>query len=155
MQIIGIIETGSDYEYTWPDSSIEVYPSWIKYLTRAEDGDHEVTITFGTRDVYGKERIRILVLIDGYPHAEFFGADDIEYSGEVLSEIKLKGEVGEPMCRYPEDPIPERYGMFRTAGLPTRVEAKGIHNAWVVVANIADHEAMITLAAMRRVERER
>lgn len=154
MQIISVIETGSNFEYRWPDTSVETYPNWIKYLARAEDGSHEVTITFGTREVYGKERLRVLVLIDGYPQAEFFGVDDIDYSGEVLSEIKLKGEVGEPMCRYPDDPVPARYGMFNVAGLPTCVDAKGVHNAWAVVDNISDHQSMISLAALRRTERE-
>ena len=74
-------------------------------------------------------------------------------SGEVLSDIWVRGEGGEVMCRYPDDPIPERYVGFNTVGLPRRVSAKGVRNSWSVVANVSDHKTMIALAALRRRER--
>jgi len=73
----------------------------------------------------------------------------------VLSEIKVRGEVGEPICRYPEEAVPDRYIMFHVTGLPLRVNAKGVHGAWAVVANISDHESMIALAALKMSERVR
>jgi len=155
MQIVSVIKTGNDYIYRWPSGDEVTYPDWIKYLARSDDGDHEIIVAFGTRPVYGRDRVRIVIFIDYYATAEFFGADDIEFSGEVLSDIKVRGEVGERICRYPEEPVPERYGMFRIVGLPNRVNAKGVHNAWAVVADISDHQSMITLAALRREERER
>jgi hypothetical protein len=154
MKILEILDVGSKYVHSWPEGD-EQYGRWVEYRGLAEDGEHRVRIAFGNRKVYGRIRPRVLLLIDGYPHAEFFGADDFEYSGEVLSEIKVRGEVGEPICRYPEEAIPDRYVMFNTTGLPTRVDAKGVHGAWAVVANVSDHESMIAFVALKRSERER
>jgi hypothetical protein len=153
MQILTVVAAGKDYEHHWPGGN-ETYAAWIDYEAIAEDGPHTVRIGFGTRPVYERERVRIIVFIDGHPHAEFFGADDFEKSGDVLSEIRIHGTTGEPMCRYLEDAIPERYTTLNVVGMPTRVKAKGVHNAWAVVASIADHRTMIGLAALRRLERK-
>ena len=155
MQIINVLQVGKDYQFKWPGGSIESYPAWVEYKARAEDGDHTIRIGFGLRPTYGQERIRVVVWIDGHPHAEFLGADDFQESGEILSEIKIGGEVGERMCHYRVDAIPERYTSFSTTGLITRINAKGVHDAWAVVANIADHKAIAALAALRRLERMR
>jgi len=45
--------------------------------------------------------------------------------------------------------------MFNIEGLPLRVQNSGVHRAWAVVANIADHKTLIALAALRRLERRR
>jgi hypothetical protein len=37
--------------------------------------------------------------------------------------------------------------MFKIKGMPNRIQASYIHNAWAVVANIADCKTLITLAA--------
>lgn len=93
--------------------------------------------------------------IDNHPQAEFLAADDFDHSGDVLSEIKVPGNAGERVCRYPEEPIPERYSGLPVVGLPTRVNAAGVRNAWAVLANIADHRVLFALAALRRLERNR
>ena len=153
MQIINVLEAGQNYQFIWPDGTIEIYQNWIKYKALEVDGQHEVKIGFGSREVYGQERVRVIVWIDEHPHAEFFGADDFSASGEVLSEIRVHGNVGERMCRYPNDVIPDRYILFNAVGLTTRVNAKGAHNAWAVASNVCDHRKMIALAALRRMER--
>ncbi len=97
--------------------------------------------------------MRVVIWIDGYPEAEFVGTDDFDKSGEVLSEIKLPSEGSTKMCRYPDDVIPERYRLFNAVGMPNRIKASGVHNAWAVVANIADHKIMIALASLRLLEK--
>lgn len=72
-----------------------------------------------------------------------------------LGEIKVPGNTGERICRYPEESVPERYSGLPVAGLPTRVNGAGVHNAWAVVANVSDHRTMFALAALRRLERNR
>jgi hypothetical protein len=153
MQIINVLQAGTDYPYKWPDGSTEIYQTWIEYEALAGDGKHKIKIGFCRRAVYNQERVRVTVWIDEYPQTEFFGADDFAASGEVLSEIRVHGDIGEVMCRYPDDAIPERYTIFNGVGLPTRVNAKGVHNTWAVVANVSDHRTMIALAALRRMER--
>jgi len=153
MQILDVVGVGTDYDHRWPNSTVERYATWIMYKARAIDGEHQVMIAFGEREAYGRNRPRVLVVIDGYPTVEFLGADDFVASGEVLSEIRAAGETGRGMCRYPDDPIPPGYLALQTVGLPNRVTGAGVRNAWMVVANICDHRSMIALASMRRAEK--
>lgn len=154
MRIVGVKDAGRNFTYQWPEGT-ETYDCFVEYIVMDEDGEHDVKIGFGKRHTYGRDRIRIVVWIDGHPHVEFLGADDFEQSGEVLSEIKVPGDVGERICRYPDEPIPERYSMFNVEGLPLRVQGAGVHGAWAVVATIADNKTLIALAALRRLERKR
>jgi hypothetical protein len=155
MQLLDVASVGTDYQHRWPDGSTEQYPSWIEYRARSADGDHTVRIAFGERDTYGRQRRRVLVLIDDHLHAEFLGADDFDRTGDILSEIKVPGDGALRRCRYPDEVVPERYGGLPVLGLPTRVSGPGVPNAWAVVANISDHRTILALAALRRVERAR
>ena len=155
MQLLDLVAVGSDHVYRWPSGNEEPYPNWVQYRAWATDGEHQVRIGFGTRTTYGQPRRRVVIWIDDHPHAEFLGADDFSRSGDVLCEIKVPGNTGERICRYPEEAIPERYSGLPVVGLPTRVASAGVHNAWAVVANVADHRTMFALAALRRLERNR
>lgn len=55
---------------------------------------------------------------------------------------------------YDDDVVTERYMMFRADSFKRRVQSKGVPDVWAVVSNIADHKTMISLAAMRRYEKE-
>jgi len=154
MHIVGIENVGRNFSYKWPNNYNEPYKHFIEYKVKTHGKIHNVKIGFGKRDVYGEERIRIVVWIDGHPEAEFFGADDFDKTGEVLSEIKVSSG-GRGICRYSEGLVPERYSMFNVIGLPLRVDADGVRDTWSVVANIADHKTMIALAFLRKYEKGR
>jgi len=154
MRIIGIKAVGTNYLYVWPKDE-ENFDYYVDYRVMGEDGEHDIRIGFCQRFVYGRDRLRAVVWIDGYPHAEFLGADDFDKSGDLIAEIKVPGDRGERICRYPNEPIPERYTMFRVEGLKIRVKTSGVRGAWAVVANIGDHETMVALAGLRRLERRR
>jgi len=155
MLSVKIADVGKNYIFKWPGGQKETYHYFVEYTTKAEDGRHVARLGFCERRVYGKDRIRIVIWIDEHPHAEFLGADDFKSSGEVLSEIKIPGQIGERICRYPRESVPERYAMFSLVGLPRRVKYKGVHKAWAVVANIADHRTLIALAGLKRLERRK
>jgi hypothetical protein len=155
MQLINVTAVGTDFIHHWGDGTEERYPHWIEYGAIADDGEHRIRLTFGKRPAYGRDRMRILIWIDDQNHAQFLGADDFESTGDVLSEIKIPGTTGERICRYPNEPIPERYAGLPTVGLSTRVSGPQLHNAWAIVANIAEHRIMAVLAALRRLERNR
>lgn len=155
MQILDLVAIGQDFTYRWPSGDNEPYPHWVQYRAAAADGAHDIRIGFGTRPTYGRPRRGVVIWIDNHPHVEFLGADDLERSGDVLAEIKVPGDRGERMSRYPEEAVPERYSGLPTVGLPTRVSGPGLHNAWAVVANVADHRVLFALAALRRLERDR
>src|SRR5262245_20872125 len=128
MQILDVAAAGSAYQYKWPSGEYETYPNWIEYRVIASDGEHRARIGFGMRKTYGRDRKRVVVWIDGHPQAEFLEADDFGNSGDLLSEIRVPGESGERMCRYPEEAVPDRYSGLPIVGIPTRVSGPGIHN---------------------------
>jgi len=152
MRITNLKDVGTDYAYQWP-VGIETFEHYIDYEAPDTGRGKPHTIRIGfckNRPTYGTNRIRIVVWIDGYPYAEFLGADDFEKSGEVLSVVK----VGSKDCSYIDDVIPERYVPFRVVGLKTRVSGKGTRNAWAIVANVTDHKTMVALAGLRRLEKD-
>lgn len=152
MNVVEYAGAGTKWKYDWPEGS-ETF-DWIEFQARTQEGVIPVRIGYCKRRVYGRERARVVVFIDGHPHAEFLGADDFDKSGDVLSEIRVPGDQGLRMCRYPDDAVPERYSGFNVCGLPTRVSGPGLRNAWAVVANVSDVRTMINLAGMRRFERQ-
>jgi hypothetical protein len=154
MRILDIVAVGSDYVDRDPDGSEQRYPQWIEYRAFGDDWDHRVRLGFKVSTIYGRERQCVIVWIDDKSSAVFCGADDFERSGEVVSEIKIPGNAGGlVICRYQEDAIPDRYCGLPVVGLPTRIQGPGVHSAWAVVANIADHRTIVMLAALRRLER--
>ena len=50
---------------------------------------------------------------------------------------------------------PERYAIFNVVGLPLGVQGHDVHRPWAVVANIADHKMLISLATLGGLERKR
>lgn len=154
MKILSIKEVGTDFEYSWPKQQKEVFEHYIEYIGLFEQGEFVIRIGYTIRNAYGRDRKRVVIWINGYPFAEFVGTDNFEYTGEVISEIKLKHNKTRLMCCYPKDPVPPRYAMFNVQGIPTRVSGKYVHHAWGVVANIADHKTLISLAAMRQFEKD-
>lgn len=84
---------------------------------------------------------------------QFDGADDFDAIGDLLSELRVGVNGARRLCRYPEDRVPDRYSGLPIVGMPTRVTGTGVHNAWAVLANIADHRLLLALAALRRLER--
>lgn len=155
MQIQDLVAVGENLNYRWPSGNSEPYAHWVRYQAVATDGTHDIQIGFGMRPTYGRDRRRIVVWIDNHPHVEFLGTDDFERTGDVVAEIKVPGDKGERMCRYPEEAVPERYAGLPVVGLPTRVSGPGVHQAWAVIANVADHRTFVVLAALRRLERNR
>jgi hypothetical protein len=154
--MLDILNVGSNYNFKWPGGDIEKFDFTIIYKALSDAGNHKITIGYGYRNTYGKDRRRVVVWIDDYPRAEFLAADDFDITGEILSEIRFYDDEGESkrMCRYASDAIPQRYSMFRVDSLKRRVSGDGVHDAWAIVANISDHITMSALAGMRKYEIE-
>lgn len=155
MQILDVLRVAQNCSFTWPGGDTEMFSVAMTYRAVSVEGNHEVTVGYGERITYGIKRRRVVVWIDNYPRAEFMGADDFNLTGEVVSEVKIsdKSEKSTRMCRYGSDVVPQRYALFRTDSLKRRVSGVGVHDAWAVVVNVADHESMIALASMRKYEK--
>ena len=156
MKIKDIDDVVKNHSFKWPGGDIENYDHVVVYNAISNSGSHKISVGYTYRNTYGRDRRRVVVWIDNYPCAEFLEADDFDVSGEVLSEIRFYDpkKASKRMCRYASDVIPERYSMFRIDSLKRRIIEKRVNDAWVIVANISDHSTMISLAAMRKYERE-
>ena len=155
MQIVDVLSAKQNHSFTWPGGDTEMFGVAVTYEAVSADGKHEVTVGYGERATYGTKRRRVVVWIDDYPRAEFMGADDFKLTGEVLSEVRIfdDSEESTKMCRYGSDVVPQRYSLFRNESLKRRVSGVGVHDAWAVVVNVADHASMIALASMRKYEK--
>lgn len=153
MKVVSFLGVKENFEYQWFDHT-ENY-TLIQYIALDDHGKHDVEIGHTERETYGLNRKRIVVFIDGYPYAEFVAADDFDKTGDLLSEIRLIQEDEYlDMCEYPGEGIPAIYANFTVEGLPNRIKAKGVHNAWSVVTNISNNKTMISLAFLRKKEKE-
>jgi hypothetical protein len=153
MPVLYLEDVGKDFVYAWAEGEV-TYPHWIDYRACCAPGEVlRVRLGFRTNpNVYGRARERVIVWINDHVRAAFLGADDFGSSGEVLCEIKVSG-TGGGIYRFPEEPVPASYSGLPVVGLCTRVSGPRVHNAWAVVANIADHQLMIAVAALRHQER--
>lgn len=154
MQIVNVRNVNNNFFFKWPDGSKERYDIAIDYDAISVDGKHVLRIGYCMRETYGRPRRRVVVWIDDYPYAEFLEADDFDVSGELLSEIRFydKDKDSKRMCRYKDDRLPERYMSFTVDSMKRRIQEDGVHDAWAVVTNVADHFTMASLAALRRYE---
>jgi hypothetical protein len=149
-----LIDGAFEYEYRWPSGNEEHYDQCFVYQVESSGEVLSVRIGFGMRDTYGRKRRRVVVWINGYPQAEFLGADDYSDTRDTLCEIKIQTADGYRLCKYPSQRVPERYSDLLIVGLPTRVKAKGTHKAWAVLANESDHVAYIRTGLLRMEDRK-
>jgi len=88
------IKSAPNYTQKWPG------PNDYEPLTNVQEGTaryngHSFTVKLGfaIRNAAGKERVRIVILVNGYPAAEFAGADAvIGGTSLVASVIKVNGK---------------------------------------------------------------
>lgn len=154
MQILGLVGLGENFKYNFPDEEV-TYPQWIEYLARDAFRDHSIRLGFRRENVFGADRVRVVVWIDNNPSAEFTGADDFTISGDVISVLRVASEdgPGERNVRYPDEPVPERYQLFNPSEFRSRIDADRAPYAWCVASNIADHRRLAIFAALRNFER--
>jgi hypothetical protein len=155
MLLLDLQAAGTDYAYVWPDGNQEDYGQWIEYRALGPDAEHTVRIGFAIRPAYGSPRKRVVVWIDDHPQVEFVGADDFDRSGDVLTEIKVPGERGLRVCRYPDEKVPGSYTALAVVGMPTRITGPYVHRAWAVLANVGDHHTLAAAAELRQLDRMR
>ena len=92
----------------------------------------------------------MVIRIDDEPRAEYSGADDSASTGvEALKEPYLNViKVGDNQCRYPDATVCDRFAVLDVVGAPTRVTGRWAHGARVVVANMANHQAVVVLVGL-------
>jgi len=135
---IKLVKVDPQYTYRWPDGSIETYKA-VVYNVQSR----EVSIGFTQKKAYGTMRGRVVVFVDGYPEAEFCGADDYDITGRLVAVIKR------PDGKYMDmNELNEEY-----VGLPifdhSTIITKGFKGKVGLVATEYDHDLMIRHALIQ------
>lgn len=84
------IQPAPDFRHKWPDGSDEDFKNVQECLALYRGREHHVKFGFTIRKAAGKDRLRVLVLVDRYPTVEFVG-EGAEMKGgkeQVASVIK-------------------------------------------------------------------
>jgi excisionase family DNA binding protein len=84
------IQPALDFTHKWPDGSNEDFKEARECVALYRGREHHVKFGFAIRKAAGKDRLRVLVLVDRYPTVEFVGDGAEMESGkeQVASVIK-------------------------------------------------------------------
>jgi len=139
---VKLVKVDSQYTYSWPDGSTEVYKAVI-YNVVFSGQSREVLIGFTEREAYGAIRRRVVVFVDGHPEAEFCGTDDYDVTGRLVAIVR-----GPDRKLMDIDKISVEY-----VGLPvvehSTVIARGRKGKAGLVVTECDHDLMIRHALIQ------
>lgn len=138
------------FQYMWPNGFTEEY--CLAYEGTFEDTSRhfEVKVGIGEREAAGKNRKRVLVLVNGRPTVEFAGADDFERSGLVVSLITLPNKKR----LKAHQPIPKEYRSFDVRQYNSLIKGPRAAKAMAVVAKIDDLNTIVSHAINRVIYRD-
>ena len=138
------------FQYTWPNGLTEEYS--LAYEGTFEDASRhfEVKVGIGEREAAGKNRKRVLVLLNGRPTVEFAGANDFEKSELVASLITLPNKKR----LKPHQPIPKEYRSFDVRQYNSLIKGPRAAKTMAVVAKIGDLDTIVSHAINRAIYRD-
>jgi hypothetical protein len=144
------LDKAPSFQYTWPNGFTEEYP--LAYAGLFEDGDRhfEVKVGIGEREAAGKNRKRVLVILNGRPTVEFAGADDFDESHLVASLITLPNKKR----LKPHQAIPREYQSFDVRPYNTVIKGPRAATTMAVVAKIEDLDTIVSHAVKRAIYRD-
>ena len=151
---IGAFIRISDFEYRWPDGTLEHYINAHEANAKCLGRAIRVVIGSTERDAAGKQdRKRILVLVDGIVVAEFAGANDYDHSGLVAAVIKPDGASQRHL--QPGEAIPPGYGSMSVSPYNQIVRGPHATGGLAVVCHHNDLETMARHALLRWASKQR
>jgi excisionase family DNA binding protein len=138
------------FQYMWPNRFTEEYA--LAYEGTFEDASRhfEVKVGVGEREAAGKNRKRVLVLLNGRPTVEFAGIDDFEKSKLVASLITLPNKKR----LKPHQPIPKEYRSFDVRQYNSLIKGPRAAKTMAVVAKIDDLDTIVLHAINRAIYRD-
>ena len=140
------IHSASDYIQKWPD------PNDDEPLTNVQEGTaryngHSFTVKLGftVRKAAGKERVRIVILVNGYPTSEFAGADAVIGGASlVASVIKVNGKHVPAKSEVPPTYAGMQIGSYREV-----VDGPNASYGMAVICAQDDYPTMVKHALIR------
>jgi len=144
------LQKAPGFQYMWPNGLTEEYP--LAYEGTSDDSARhfEVKIGIGEREMAGRNRKRVLVLLNGRPTVEFAGADDFETSDLVASLITLPNKSR----LKTHQPIPKEYRSFDVRQYNSLIKGPRAAKTMAVVAKIDDLDTMVSHAVNRAIYRD-
>jgi excisionase family DNA binding protein len=86
-----------DFTHKWPDGSNEDFKNAQECVALYRGREHHVKFGFATRKAAGKDRLRVLVLVDRYPTVEFVGKGAEMMSGKEQIASVIKDRKGKQL----------------------------------------------------------
>jgi len=86
------VQSSSDvgpFQYKWPEGPPERFRRGQDLVVAYAGGRHRVRVGVGSHHVYGRQRVHLVVWVNGSPTVEGVEADDYVRSASLLSLIKL------------------------------------------------------------------
>ena len=138
------------FQYMWPNGVTEEYSSAYEGTYDDTSRHFEVKLGIGEREAAGKNRKRVLVLLNGRPTVEFAGVDDFERSELVASLITLPNKKR----LKPHQPIPKEYRSFDVRQYNSIIKGPRAAKTMAVVAKIDDVDTIVSHAINRAIYRD-
>jgi hypothetical protein len=142
MKITDLLSVNPDFKYQWPRGG----PEHMILVEFIADSNVRIGLGFTMRPVFGQDRKRVIVFVNGHPEAQFVGTDDYEATGEVIGIIKKPGS----QAHYkPKESLPDEYLGMPIVIYRDRIQWRGAFNSRSLLANIADFPTMIKHALIQ------
>jgi len=138
------------FQYTWPSGFTEKYPLAYEGVFEDTSRHFEVKLGIGEREAAGKNRKRVLVLLNGRPTVEFAGVDDFDNTDLVASLITLPNR--KRLKAY--QPIPKEYRSFDVRPYNSLIKGPRAAKTMAVVAKIDDLDTIVAHAVNRAMYRD-
>lgn len=149
-----LLKEDGPFDFPWWVGSVERYESRFLYSIEDASGtlrDGEISVAFGWRSAFGKNRRRVLVYRgERNVILEFVGADDFDESDLVLWLVRQPGSRKEVPT---ESELPPGFGEFRCVPFDSCITGRNTRPNIAVVLNEHDHSAMIHAALLRESQR--
>lgn len=144
------IQEAPGFQYTWPNGVTEEYHPSYEGTFEDISRHFEVKVGVGEREAAGRNRKRVLVLLNGRPTVEFAGEDDFDKTHQVVSLITLPNKKR----LKPHQPIPKEYRAFNVKPYNSLIKGPRAATTMAVVAKIDDIETIVSHAVIRATYRD-
>lgn len=146
------INSAPNFTHRWPDGSDEDFTNVRECVAFYRGSEHHVKFGYAVRKAAGKDRLRILVLVDRYPTVEFVGAGAEMESGKEQVASVIKDRKGKQLPVGAS--IPPEYQGLQIGGYRDVVVGPNASNGLAVICKSDDIQAMAKHALIRYMYRQ-
>jgi hypothetical protein len=145
------VERIGPFEYRWPVGTESYSHGWT-FRARFAGREYRLRHGVARREAYGRERLRTVTWIGGWPSVEGVEADDYAVSGSLISLIRATGAGA--MAGDARD-LPRGYEGFEIVRYSDEIRAKWSRRGLAVKLDEADLLGWARHAILRQLGRER